>query len=59
MDWWKKQKEKTRKHRKIDDRYTVGDFLIDVLFWLPELIVIPFRIALWGVRAIWRLFDFT
>ncbi|WP_042145900.1 hypothetical protein [Paucisalibacillus sp. EB02] len=58
-DWWKRKKEKTRKHRKLDDRYTFGDFLMGVLFWVPEIILIPFRTLFWALRGVWRFLDFT
>ncbi|WP_010096929.1 hypothetical protein [Ornithinibacillus scapharcae] len=57
-EWWKRKKEKTRKHRH-GDRYTFGDFLMDVLFWIPELIILPFRILFWAVRGLWRIIDIT
>ncbi|MED4399992.1 hypothetical protein ABET41_10500 [Metabacillus fastidiosus] len=56
-EWWREKKEKrqkNRKNRKNSDRYTFGDFLLDVLDWVPELILLPFRILFWLVRRIGR-----
>lgn len=57
-EWWRRKKEKTRKHRN-DHHYTFGDFIMDVLFWIPEIIVIPFRILFWLFRGLWRILDIT
>ncbi|GGA68207.1 hypothetical protein [Ornithinibacillus halotolerans] len=58
-NWWENKKERTRKHRKHGEKYTFGDFIMDVLFWIPELIILPFRLVFWVFRGLWRLFDFT
>ncbi|MDY0407461.1 hypothetical protein [Paracerasibacillus soli] len=49
------KKEKTRKSKKRDDSYTFWDFILDVLFWIPELILFPFRLIFWSLRGIGRL----
>lgn len=49
--WWKQRKAKTRKSRKQSEHYTFWDFFIDTLMWIPELIVLPFRIIFWLVRG--------
>ena len=54
-EWWRKRKAKTRKARKSDDQYTIGDFIIDVLSWIPELILFPIRLIFWMIRGIGRL----
>ncbi|MGG3801838.1 hypothetical protein [Metabacillus fastidiosus] len=53
-EWWREKKEKRQKNRKNSDRYTFGDFLLDVLDWVPELILLPFRILFWLFRGIGR-----
>ncbi|MGG3891750.1 hypothetical protein [Metabacillus fastidiosus] len=53
-EWWQKKREKRRKNRKNSDRYTFGDFLLDVLDWVPELILLPFRILFWLFRGVGR-----
>ena len=60
-EWWIRKKEKTRKSKKGTENYTFWDFVLDLLFWLPELILLPFRLAFWLLRGfgrlIWHLFD--
>ncbi|MFD1737948.1 hypothetical protein ACFSCX_15535 [Bacillus salitolerans] len=53
-EWWNKQKEKMRKNKKKNDKYTFGDFISDVLMWVPELILLPFRMIFWLFRGIIR-----
>lgn len=51
-DWWKKKKEKTRKYKKSKEDYTFWDLLFDVLIFIPELLLLPFRIIFWILRGI-------
>ncbi|MED4462459.1 hypothetical protein [Metabacillus fastidiosus] len=56
--WWNKKKDKMRKRRKDNDNYTFVDFILDVLFWIPELIILPFRLVFWLIRGVGRfIFD--
>lgn len=61
-EWWNRKIEKTRKSKKDNEQYTFLDFILDVLFWIPELIFLPFRIMIWLLKGIGRLianlFDF-
>ncbi|MEK5233381.1 hypothetical protein MHB42_16875 [Lysinibacillus sp. FSL K6-0232] len=61
-EWWQRRKNKTRKSKKNASDSTFFDFVFDVLFWLPELIFLPFRIIFWLLRALGRslcsIFDF-
>ncbi|MBY0122796.1 hypothetical protein [Bacillus sp. S/N-304-OC-R1] len=50
---WNKRKEK-RKIKQSSNSYTFGDFIFDVLFWIPELIILPFRLSLWLLRGLGR-----
>jgi len=50
-----KQKQKSRNH----SRYTFLDFLGDVLFYVPELILLPFRLLWWIVRGVIKFADWT
>lgn len=43
------------KRRKNNERYTVIDFFADILFWLPELIVLPFRLVFFIGRFLIRI----
>lgn len=62
-EWWHRKKRKTRKSKKSNGDYTFLDFIFDVLFWIPELIFLPFRLIFWLLRGIGRLigdvFDFV
>ncbi|HBT73311.1 MAG TPA: hypothetical protein DEB37_13985 [Lysinibacillus sp.] len=57
-DWWQR-----RKGKKYHSGYTFLDFIFDVLVWIPELILLPFRVLFWLLRGIGRLigdvFDFV
>ncbi len=54
-EWWKKKKGKTRKRKKDNDHYTFWDFVLDVLFWIPELLFFPLRLIYWLIKGIGRL----
>ncbi|WP_085991287.1 hypothetical protein [Oceanobacillus senegalensis] len=57
-EWWRRKKAKTRKSRKSRSDYTFFDFILDVLFWAPELILFPIRIIYWLVKGVGRfIFD--
>ena len=57
------KRKKTRKRKKNKDEYTFWEVILDVLFWITEVILFPLRILLWlfraSVRMISRLFDFS
>lgn len=55
QEWWQRKKAKTRKRKKQNNDYTFFDVIFDVLFWLPELILLPFRLLFWLVRGFGRL----
>lgn len=38
-----------------NERYRFSDFLLDVLFFIPELLFLPFRLLVWLVRPLLRL----
>ena len=54
-EWWERKKKKTRKNRKNNGDYTFWDLIVDGFFWVPELILLPFRIIFWLLRGIGRL----
>ncbi|PIJ97347.1 hypothetical protein [Lysinibacillus sphaericus] len=53
-EWWQSKKRKTTK-RKVNNNYSLFELLLDVLFWLPELFLVPFRLVFWLLRGIGRL----
>ena len=47
-----------RRKKKQEDSYTFWDFVFDVLFWIPELIILPFRLVFYLFRFLARsIFD--
>lgn len=49
--------EKRRK-KKDEGSYTFWDFIFDALFWIPELIILPFRLVFYLFRFLARsIFD--
>ncbi|GIO27490.1 hypothetical protein [Ornithinibacillus bavariensis] len=59
-DWWKRKREKARGRRKsVGDRYTIGEMIADILFWAPEIILLPFRLLFCGIRGLWRYIDIS
>lgn len=55
-EWWKRKKAKSRKARKDDAYYTKWDLLVDILVWVPEIILLPLRLLFWLLRAVLRGF---
>ncbi len=53
-EWWQSKKRKTTK-RKVNNNYSLFELLLDVLFWLPKLFLVPFRLVFWLLRGIGRL----
>ncbi|WP_424475076.1 hypothetical protein [Oceanobacillus kimchii] len=56
-EWWKTKNAKTRKQRKNKEDYTKKDLVLDILFWIPEIIVLPIRLIIWLVRVIFKWID--
>lgn len=54
---WVKKKKVRKERRKDSDHYTLGDFLFDVFFWIPELLFLPFRMLFLLVRGMGRVID--
>jgi hypothetical protein len=53
----RKRAEKRRK-KKQEGTYNFWDFLFEMIFWIPELILLPFRLLFWLVRFLGRnIFD--
>lgn len=56
-EWWNKKISKTRKGKKSIDNYTVFDFFLDVIFWIPELILFPLRLIFVMLRGLGRFIE--
>ncbi|SDN48563.1 hypothetical protein SAMN05518871_105250 [Psychrobacillus sp. OK028] len=52
---WEKKKEIRKNKRKDNAPYTFGDFVFEVFFWIPELLLLPFRMLFWLVRGVGRV----
>lgn len=48
-------KKKASKKRRNTDHYSFWDFVFDALLWIPELVMLPFRITFWMLRGIGKL----
>ncbi|WP_226670026.1 hypothetical protein [Metabacillus litoralis] len=61
--WLKKRKETYKRKKEIrknnSDRYTFMDGVLDIAFYVPELIFLPFRILWYFIRFIGKVFDWT
>ncbi|KAB0443300.1 hypothetical protein [Lysinibacillus fusiformis] len=53
-EWWQSKKKKTEKKKK-HNKYSLFELFQDVLCWLPELILLPFRLIFWLFRGVGRL----
>ncbi|WP_229683088.1 hypothetical protein [Virgibacillus oceani] len=53
-------REKRKKHKQEPSSF--WDLLADILLWIPELLLLPFRLIIWIGRGFFRLignlFDF-
>ncbi|BAC12940.1 hypothetical protein ACFQ4N_05215 [Oceanobacillus iheyensis] len=56
-EWWETKKAKTRKQRKDKEDYTKKDLVLDILFWVPDIIILPIRLIIWLIRGIFRWMD--
>lgn len=51
---WERKKSKTRKSRKSKGDYTKIDLFFDILFWIPEIIILPIRLLFMALRVLFR-----
>ncbi|KGR88757.1 MULTISPECIES: hypothetical protein [Lysinibacillus] len=54
-EWWQGRKNKKRRDMRRNDQYSLIDLFLDVLVWIPELLLLPFRIIYWLLRGVGRL----
>ncbi len=47
-EWWNRKKEQKKKRRRNKEGYSLIDFI-------PELIILPFRLIFWLIRGLGRL----
>jgi hypothetical protein len=53
------KRRERRQRKRVEGTYTFWDVIGDVLIWVPELIVLPFRILWYLLRGISSIFDWT
>ncbi|MBD8522283.1 hypothetical protein [Lysinibacillus fusiformis] len=53
-EWWQSKRRKTRKSKE-KKNYSLFELFLDVLFWIPELFLFPFRLVFWLLRGVGRL----
>jgi hypothetical protein len=53
--WRKRIKEKRKMKRGRGERYSMLDAIFELLFWIPELLILPFRILFGLFRGIGKL----
>ena len=46
-----------KKRKSNNEPYSILDFFLDIAFWIPELIFLPFRLLFYGARGILRWID--
>jgi hypothetical protein len=52
---WRKRMREKRKKGNHGERFTVLDFLLELLCWIPEVLISPFRTVAWLLRGIGEL----
>lgn len=53
-----KKRALKRKRKKQEGTYWFGDIVADILLWIPELILLPFRMVFLLIRLLVRsIFD--
>ncbi|QAS54319.1 hypothetical protein HLI_19910 [Halobacillus litoralis] len=57
-EWWESKRQVLRDKREGEGRYRFSDFITEVLCWVPELLIFPFRLLYWFVKGIGRLIGF-
>jgi hypothetical protein len=53
--WRKRMKEKRQRKRDRGEHYSTVDGLLELLFWVPEILFFPFRVVFWLFRGIGKL----
>lgn len=52
-----KREKRKIKRKEHPEKYGKFDFFLDILLWIPEIIILPFRMVYWLFRGIGRMFD--
>ncbi|MDL4843057.1 hypothetical protein [Aquibacillus rhizosphaerae] len=43
------------KRKKNDGRGNIAEFFLEMLFWIPELLLFPIRMVVWLMRGIGKI----
>ncbi|MFZ3579959.1 hypothetical protein [Virgibacillus sp. DJP39] len=54
-EWWRNRKAKSRKGKKNSGEHTFIDSVLELLLWIPEFALLPFRMVFWLFRGIGKL----
>lgn len=49
-----KEEIENKEKQKGKGDYTKTDLFFDILFWIPEVIILPIRILFWSFRGVLR-----
>ncbi|WP_186579416.1 hypothetical protein [Aquibacillus kalidii] len=50
--WREKRKARKQRRKNHHEGYSLLDGILDILFWIPEILLVPFRILYWLFRGI-------
>jgi hypothetical protein len=53
--WRKRMKEKRQRKRDSGEHYSAVDGLLELLFWIPEVLFFPFRLVFWLFRGLGKM----
>jgi hypothetical protein len=53
--WRKRMKEKRQRKRDCGEHYSAVDVLLELLFWIPEVLFFPFRVVFWLFRGMGKM----
>jgi hypothetical protein len=52
--WWQRKREGL-KRRSEEGKAIFFDFIIEILFWIPELLILPIRLLFWVFKGLGRV----
>ncbi|GAA0416038.1 hypothetical protein GT022_05330 [Agaribacter marinus] len=54
-EWWERKKVKTSRRKIEKENYTFWNVILDVLCWIPELVILPIRLVYWLIKSVGRM----
>ncbi|QTC40428.1 hypothetical protein I7V34_14730 [Bacillus sp. V3] len=55
MNKWRKKMKEKRLRRNQGEHFSLVDFLLEILIWIPEILIFPFRLVFWLFRGLGKL----